>query len=111
TKSEKIIHLTNHYPPHNYLPFPILISQPQALSLKHPQANKYIHILSPYSPLNQPHTHPKIIQPLKHQPHKLTLLSPPFHTHNLPQSYQKISKLPPKHKPLPMNTPPQAVET
>ncbi|WP_260980590.1 hypothetical protein, partial [Staphylococcus hominis] len=26
TKSQKIIQLTNHYPPHNYLPLPILLS-------------------------------------------------------------------------------------
>ncbi|WP_145365159.1 aminotransferase class III-fold pyridoxal phosphate-dependent enzyme, partial [Staphylococcus epidermidis] len=100
-----MINLTNHYPAHNYLPLPILISQPHPLSLKHPQANTYIHILSAYSPLNQPHPHPTIIQPFKHQPHKLTLLSPPFHTHNFRQSYHKISKLAPKHKPFPINTP------
>ena len=40
-----------------------------------PEGNKYMDMLSAYSAVNQGHRHPKIIQALKDQADKVTLVS------------------------------------
>ncbi|MBG3179015.1 aminotransferase class III-fold pyridoxal phosphate-dependent enzyme [Staphylococcus aureus] len=92
TKSEKIIELTNHYGAHNYLPLPIVISEAEGVWVKDPEGNKYMDMLSAYSAVNQGHRHPKIIQALKDQADKVTLVSRAFHSDNLGEWYEKICK-------------------
>lgn len=111
TKSEKIIELTNHYGAHNYVPLPIVVSEAEGIWVTDPEGNKYIDMLSAYSVVNQGHRHPKIIQALKHQADKVTLVSRAFHSDNLGEWYEKICKLAGKDKALPMNTGAEAVET
>ncbi|UJB23651.1 ornithine--oxo-acid transaminase [Staphylococcus hominis] len=111
TKSEKIIELTNHYGAHNYVPLPIVVSKAERIWVTDPEGNKYIDMLSAYSAVNQGHRHPKIIQALKHQADKVTLVSRAFHSDNLGEWYEKICKLAGKDKALPMNTGAEAVET
>lgn len=111
TKSEKIIELTNHYGAHNYVPLPIVVSEAEGIWITDPEGNKYIDMLSAYSAVNQGHRHPKIIQALKHQADKVTLVSRAFHSDNLGEWYEKICKLAGKDKALPMNTGAEAVET
>lgn len=111
TKSEKIIELTNHYGAHNYVPLPIVVSEAEGIWVTDPEGNKYIDMLSAYSAVNQGHRHPKIIQALKHQADKVTLVSRAFHSDNLGEWYGKICKLVGKDKALPMNTGAEAVET
>ena len=43
-----------------------------------PEGNKYMDMLSAYSAVNQGHRHPKIIQALKDQADKVTLVSRAF---------------------------------
>lgn len=111
TKSEKIIELTNHYGAHNYVPLTIVVSEAEGIWVTDPEGNKYIDMLSAYSAVNQGHRHPKIIQALKHQADKVTLVSRAFHSDNLGEWYEKICKLAGKDKALPMNTGAEAVET
>lgn len=111
TKSEKIIELTNHYGAHIYVPLPIVVSEAEGIWVTDPEGNKYIDMLSAYSAVNQGHRHPKIIQALKHQADKVTLVSRAFHSDNLGEWYEKICKLAGKDKALPMNTGAEAVET
>lgn len=111
TKSEKIIELTNHYGAHNYVPLPIVVSKAEGIWVTDPEGNKYIDMLSAYSAVNQGHRHPKIIQALKHQADKVTLVSRAFYSDNLGEWYEKICKLAGKDKALPMNTGAEAVET
>ena len=111
TKSEKIIELTNHYGAHNYVPLPIVVSEAEGIWVTDPEGNKYIDMLSAYSAVNQGHRHPKIIQALKHQADRVTLVSRAFHSDNLGEWYEKICKLAGKDKALPMNTGAEAVET
>lgn len=68
-------------------------------------------MLSAYSAVNQGHRHPKIIQALKDQADKVTLVSRAFHSDNLGEWYEKVCKLSGKDKALPMNTGAEAVET
>ena len=111
TQSEKIINLTNHYGAHNYVPLPIVISEAEGVWVKDPEGNTYMDMLSAYSAVNQGLRHPRIIQALKDQADKVTLVSRAFHSDNLGQWYEKICKLAGKDKALPMNTGAEAVET
>ena len=79
--------------------------------MKDPEGNTYMDMLSAYSAVNQGHRHPRIIQALKDQADKVTLVSRAFHSDNLGQWYEKICKLAGKDKTLPMNTGAEAVET
>ncbi|MCY1568618.1 ornithine--oxo-acid transaminase [Staphylococcus pettenkoferi] len=110
-KTEEIIEKTNHYGAHNYVPLPIVISEAEGVWVKDPEGNKYMDMLSAYSAVNQGHRHPKIIQALKDQAEKATLVSRAFHSDNLGDWYEKICKLAGKEKALPMNTGAEAVET
>ncbi|MCG3401635.1 ornithine--oxo-acid transaminase [Staphylococcus massiliensis] len=110
-KSEQIIEQTNHFGAHNYLPLPIVISEAEGVWVKDPEGNKYMDMLSAYSAVNQGHRHPKIIQALKDQAEKATLVSRAFHSDNLGEWYEKICKISGKNKALPMNTGAEAVET
>ena len=47
-------------------------------------------MLSAYSAVNQGHRHPKIIQALKDQADKVTLVSRAFHSDNLGEWYEKF---------------------
>ena len=109
TQSEKIINLTNHYGAHNYVPLPIVISEAEGVWVKDPEGNTYMDMLSAYSAVNQGHRHPRIIQALKDQADKVTLVSRAFHSDNLGQWYEKICKLAGKDKALPTGA--EAVET
>ena len=96
---------------HNYVPLPIVVSEAEGIWVTDPEGNKYIDMLSAYSAVNQGHRHPKIIQALKHQADRVTLVSRAFHSDNLGEWYEKICKLAGKDKALPMNTGAEAVET
>ena len=111
SRSEEIIEVTNHYGAQNYVPLPIVISEAEGVWVKDPEGNKYMDMLSAYSAVNQGHRHPKIIQALKDQADKVTLVSRAFHSENLGEWYEKICKLSGKEKALPMNTGAEAVET
>jgi len=93
------------------VPLPIVVSEAEGIWVTDPEGNKYIDMLSAYSAVNQGHRHPKIIQALKHQADKVTLVSRAFHSDNLGEWYEKICKLAGKDKALPMNTGAEAVET
>ena len=93
------------------MPLPIVVSEAEGIWVTDPEGNKYIDMLSAYSAVNQGHRHPKIIQALKHQADKVTLVSRAFHSDNLGEWYEKICKLAGKDKALPMNTGAEAVET
>ena len=71
------------------MPLPIVVSKAEDLGYD-PEGNKYIDMLSAYSAVNQGHRHPKIIQALKHQADKVTLVSRAFHSDNLGEWYEKF---------------------
>lgn len=90
SRSEEIIEVTNHYGAQNYVPLPIVISEAEGVWVKDPEGNKYMDMLSAYSAVNQGHRHPKIIQALKEQADKVTLVSRAFHSENLGEWYEKF---------------------
>ncbi|MEG0260353.1 MAG: ornithine--oxo-acid transaminase [Lysinibacillus sp.] len=110
-KSQQIIEQTQQIGANNYLPLPIVIAEAEGVWVKDPEGEKYLDMLSAYSAVNQGHRHPKIIAALKAQADKVTLTSRAFHSDNLGEWYELVSKLTNKEMVLPMNTGAEAVET
>jgi ornithine--oxo-acid transaminase len=75
------------------------------------EGKKYMDCLSAYSAVNQGHCHPKIMQALMDQAHKLTMTSRAFRNDQLGLFYKEICELTRSHKVLPMNSGAEAVET
>ncbi len=111
TTTEKAIALEDQYGAHNYHPLPVVLSEGDGVYVWDPEGNKYYDFLSAYSAVNQGHCHPRIINALKEQSEKLTLVSRAFHSDQL-GSYEKyMHDLFGYDKLLPMNTGAEGVET
>lgn len=111
TPSKNIMEVTDRYGAHNYHPLPIVVSKAERIWVEDPEGNRYMDMLSAYSALNPGHRHPRIIAALKEQADRVTLTSRAFHSDNLGQFYEMLSRLTKMEKILPMNTGAEAVET
>ncbi|MFF5995863.1 ornithine--oxo-acid transaminase [Lysinibacillus sp. KU-BSD001] len=109
--TKTIIAQTEAFGANNYHPLPIVISDALGVWVYDPEGNKYLDMLSAYSAVNQGHRHPKIIEALKAQADRVTLISRAFHSENLGAWYEKVAQLTNKDMVLPMNTGAEAVET
>ena len=111
TESEECIKLEERYGAHNYHPLPVVLSKGERVYVWDPEGNKYYDFLSAYSAVNQGHCHPKIIQALKEQAEKLTLVSRAFHSNHLGPFEQFLARYFSYDKVLMMNSGAEAVET
>jgi len=105
------LELEDQFSAHNYHPLPVVLSRGQGVHVWDLEGKKYYDFLSGYSALNQGHCHPKIISSLIGQAQKLTLTSRAFHSDQLAEYAQFITKYFGYDKVLPMNTGVEAVET
>lgn len=111
TTTPQAIDLENEYGAHNYHPLPVVLSKGEGVYVWDPEGNKYYDFLSAYSAVNQGHCHPRIINTLKEQSEKLTLVSRAFHSDQLGQYEKFMHDLFGYDKLLPMNTGAEGVET
>ncbi len=105
------IELENKFGAHNYHPLPVVLSKGEGVYVWDPEGNKYYDFLSAYSAVNQGHCHPRIINTLKEQAEKLTLVSRAFHSDQLGKYEEFMHDLFGYDKLLPMNTGAEGVET
>jgi ornithine--oxo-acid transaminase len=105
------IELEDQYGAHNYHPLPVVLSEGEGVHVWDPEGNKYYDFLSAYSAVNQGHCHPRIINTLKEQAEKLTLVSRAFHSDQLGAYEKYMHNLFGYDKLLPMNTGAEGVET
>jgi len=96
---------------HNYKPLDVVLSRGEGVFVWDVDGNKYLDCLSAYSAVNQGHCHPKIIETLMEQAHRLTLTSRAFRNDQLGLFYKELCELTRSHKVLPMNSGAEAVET
>jgi ornithine--oxo-acid transaminase len=75
------------------------------------EGKRYLDCLAAYSAVNQGHCHPKILQAMHDQAHKVTLTSRAFRNDQLPLLYKELSEMTGFDKALPMNSGAEAVET
>ncbi|MEA5405900.1 ornithine--oxo-acid transaminase [Arcicella sp. DC2W] len=81
--SEKAMQLENRFGAHNYHPMPVVLQKGEGVFVWDVENKRYFDFLSAYSAVNQGHCHPKIVQALVEQAHKLTLTSRAFYSDQL----------------------------
>jgi len=111
TRTKELIDLEEKYGAHNYQPLDVVIERAQGVWVYDVEGNRYLDCLASYSAVNQGHCHPKIIQAMVEQAHKVTLTSRAFRNDQLPRLYQDLHELTGYEMALPMNSGAEAVET
>jgi ornithine--oxo-acid transaminase len=111
TQAHEFIQLEEKYGAHNYHPLDVVIERAQGCWVYDVDGKKYLDCLAAYSAVNQGHCHPKILQSLLEQAHKVTLTSRAFRNDQLPLLYQELHDLTGYDLALPMNSGAEAVET
>jgi len=110
-KTQDYIDLENKYGAHNYHPLDVVIARAEGVWVYDVEGRRYLDCLAAYSAVNQGHCHPKILQAMLDQAHKVTLTSRAFRNDQLPLLYQELHDLTGYDMALPMNSGAEAVET
>jgi ornithine--oxo-acid transaminase len=105
------IELENEFGAHNYHPLDIVIDRAEGVWVYDVEGKRYLDCLAAYSAVNQGHCHPKILQTLVDQAHKVTLTSRAFRNDQLGPFYKELHDLTGFDMALPMNSGAEAVET
>ena len=109
--TKQLIELEEKYGAHNYHPLDVVIERAQGVWVYDVDGNRYLDCLASYSAVNQGHCHPKILQAMLDQAHKVTLTSRAFRNDQLPLLYKELHELTGYEMSLPMNSGAEAVET
>ena len=109
--SQAYIDLEDRHGAHNYHPLPVVLSRGQGTRVWDVDGNEYFDFLSAYSAVNQGHCHPKIINALVDQAHKMTLTSRAFHNDCLGHYVEFMTSYFGYDRILPMNTGVEGGET
>ncbi|MDR3141239.1 MAG: ornithine--oxo-acid transaminase [Tannerellaceae bacterium] len=108
---EEYMNREETYGAHNYHPLPVVLERGKGVFVWDVEGKRYFDFLSGYSALGQGHCHPKIIQALKEQADKLTLVSRAFYSGVLGEYMEYVCRFFGYDKLLPMNSGAEAVET
>jgi len=111
THSEQLIALEERFGAHNYHPLDVVIERAEGVWVYDVDGERYLDCLAAYSAVNQGHCHPKILQTLIEQAHKVTLTSRAFRNDQLPLLCEELHELAGFDMALPMNSGAEAVET
>ncbi|KAK9456275.1 pyridoxal phosphate-dependent transferase [Dipodascopsis uninucleata] len=109
--SEQALNYENQFSAHNYHPLPVVFSKAQGAHVWDPEGKEYLDFLSAYSAVNQGHCHPKIVDALIKQAHKVALSSRAFSNDVFPKYAKYVTEYFGYEMVLPMNTGAEAVET
>jgi ornithine--oxo-acid transaminase len=109
--SQDFIFKEDKYGAHNYHPLPVVLSRGEGVFMWDVEGKRYFDFLSAYSAVNQGHCHPKIVNALIEQAHKLALTSRAFYNNCLGEYEEFITKYFGYDKVLPMNTGAEGDET
>jgi len=110
-QTQEFIQLEEQYGSHNYHPLDVVIDRAQGCWVYDVEGKKYLDCLAAYSAVNQGHCHPKILNALVEQAHKVTLTSRAFRNDQLPLLLEQLHELAGFDMALPMNSGAEAVET
>jgi ornithine--oxo-acid transaminase len=105
------IELEDRYCAHNYHPLPVTLIRGEGVYVWDDQGNKYLDMMSAYSAVSHGHSHPRLVNVLKHQAAKLNIVSRAFYTDKLGPFLKLACELTGQDMALPMNTGAEAVET
>jgi len=110
-QTQDFVELENRYGAHNYHPLDVVIERAEGVWVYDIEGKRYLDCLAAYSAVNQGHCHPKILQTLEEQAHKVTLTSRAFRNEQLPLLCKELHDLTGFDMILPMNSGAEAVET
>jgi ornithine--oxo-acid transaminase len=108
---QDFIELENRYGAHNYHPLDVVIERAEGVWVWDNEGNRYLDCLAAYSAVNQGHCHPRILEALIEQAHRVTLTSRAFRNGQLPLLCKELHELTGFDMVLPMNSGAEAVET
>ena len=111
TRTQELIELENRFGAHNYHPLDVVIERADGVWVYDVEGKRYLDCLASYSAVNQGHCHPRILETLIEQAHKVTLTSRAFRNEQLPLLYKELHDLTGFDMTLPMNSGAEAVET
>lgn len=111
TRAQELIDLENQFGAHNYHPLDVVIERAEGVWVYDVEGKRYLDCLASYSAVNQGHCHPRILETLIEQAHKVTLTSRAFRNDQLPLLYRELHELTGFDMTLPMNSGAEAVET
>lgn len=109
--TDELIELEDRFGAHNYHPLDVVIERAEGVWVYDVDGKRYLDCLAAYSAVNQGHCHPRILNTLVEQSHKVTLTSRAFRNDQLPLLYRDLHELTGFEAALPMNSGAEAVET
>jgi ornithine--oxo-acid transaminase len=107
----ELIDLEERYGAHNYKPLDVVLARAEGVWVYDVDGKRYLDCLAAYSAVNQGHCHPRILEAMLEQAHKVTLTSRAFRNDQLGLLYEDLHRLTGFDMALPMNTGAEAVET
>ena len=105
------IDLENQFCAHNYHPLPVVLSRGKGVFVWDENGKKYLDMMSAYSAVSYGHAHPRLVEVVKKQVEKLTIVSRAYFTDQLGEFLKLACELTGQDMALPMNTGAEAVET
>ena len=111
SRTQELIQLEEEYGAHNYRPLDVVIQRAEGVWVYDVEGKRYLDCLASYSAVNQGHCHPRILETLIEQAHKVTLTSRAFRNDQLALLYRDLHALTGYDIALPMNSGAEAVET
>jgi ornithine--oxo-acid transaminase len=109
--AKDLIELEDRYGAHNYHPLDVVVQKAQGVWVYDVAGKRYLDCLAAYSAVNQGHCHPKILQAMMDQAHRVTLTSRAFRNDQLPLLCRDLHDMAGMDMALPMNSGAEAVET
>ena len=109
--TDELIELESNYGAHNYRPLDVIIERAEGVWVYDVDGKRYLDCLAAYSAVNQGHCHPRILEAMIEQAHKVTLTSRAFRNDQLPLLCRDLHELTGFEMALPMNSGAEAVET
>jgi ornithine--oxo-acid transaminase len=109
--TDAYVALEDAYGAHNYHPLDVVVERAEGVWVYDVEGKRYLDCLAAYSAVNQGHCHPKILQAMVEQAHRVTLTSRAFRNDQLPLLYKDLHDLTGMDMALPMNSGAEAVET
>jgi ornithine--oxo-acid transaminase len=110
-RKSKYIEKEGRYGARNYAPLPVVLVKGEGVYVWDEQGRRYLDMMSAYSAVSHGHCHPRLVDALTQQAHRLTVVSRAFYTDRLGAFLERACELFGQDRALPVNSGAEAVET
>jgi len=105
------INLEARYCAQNYHPLPVVLTRAEGVHVWDENGKRYLDMMSAYSAVSHGHAHPRLVELVREQVARLTIVSRAYYTDKLGPFLKRACELTGQDRGLPMNTGAEAVET